>query len=177
MRFWLDVIFFFWRGWGGRGTLLNPLLCLCFQTLPASNPPCPLAEPSSSNSTGHLSILHGFPTANKIKAYLFSSALENSPQSGPSSIFSDSISPVLRLAPFAVQSHGKGVSCRWTGCKCPCRLPGSWCFAKTLSFSNTHVMPHLSCLLRTFPASQDGRAHPCWQTDWTPLSSPLLSLL
>lgn len=128
MRFWLDMSFFFFlAGVAGTGNTAQPTLCLCFQTLPASNPPCPLSEPSSSNSTEHLSILHGFPTANKIKSYLFSSALENSPQSGPSSIFSDSISPVLRLTPFAVQSHRKGLPCRWTGCKCPaaCRVLGA----------------------------------------------------
>lgn len=139
---------------GGTGNTAQPTLSLCLQTLPASNPPCPLSEPSSSNSTEHLNMLHRFPTANKIKSYLFSSALENSPQSGPSSIFSDSISPVLRLTPFTVQSHGKGLPCRWTRCKCPCPLPGSRSFAETLSFSNTHVTSHLSCLVRTFPASQ-----------------------
>lgn len=111
----------------GTGNTAQPTLCLCFQTLPASNTPCPLSEPSSLNSTEHLSILHGFPTANKIKSYLFSSALENSPQSGPSSIFSDSISPVLRLTPFAVQLHRKALPCRWTGCKRPaaCRVLGA----------------------------------------------------
>lgn len=151
-------------GVGGTGNTAQPTLVSLLSDTPSQQPPCPLSEPSSSNSTGHLSILHGFPTANKIKSYLFSSALENSLQSCPSSIFSDSISPVLRLTPFTIQSHGKGVPCRWTGCKFPCRLPGSRCFAETLSFSNTHVTPHLSCLVRTFPASQGGRAHPCWQT-------------